>query len=45
MRKGLEHEEIRQEKVLLSGGIIEQETRRYDEKTRRNNFNACKRRI
>ncbi|MBD1382384.1 Asp-tRNA(Asn)/Glu-tRNA(Gln) amidotransferase subunit GatB [Metabacillus arenae] len=33
VRKGLEHEEVRQEKVLLSGGIIEQETRRFDEST------------
>jgi aspartyl-tRNA(Asn)/glutamyl-tRNA(Gln) amidotransferase subunit B len=31
VRKGLEYEEKRQEQVLLSGGIIEQETRRYDE--------------
>ena len=31
VRKGLEYEEIRQAKVLLSGGVIEQETRRYDE--------------
>lgn len=33
VRKGLEHEEIRQAQVLSSGGEIEQETRRYDEKT------------
>ena len=33
VRKGIEHEEIRQEQVLLSGGIIQQETRRYDEST------------
>ena len=33
VRKGLEHEEIRQAEVLSSGGIIEQETRRFDEKT------------
>ncbi|MEI4770304.1 Asp-tRNA(Asn)/Glu-tRNA(Gln) amidotransferase subunit GatB [Psychrobacillus sp. FJAT-51614] len=33
VRKGLEHEELRQAQVLTSGGIIEQETRRYDEKT------------
>jgi aspartyl-tRNA(Asn)/glutamyl-tRNA(Gln) amidotransferase subunit B len=33
VRKGLEHEQIRQEKVLLSGGLIEQETRRFDEAT------------
>lgn len=31
VQKGLEFEEKRQEKVLLSGGVIEQETRRYDE--------------
>ncbi|WEG17334.1 Asp-tRNA(Asn)/Glu-tRNA(Gln) amidotransferase subunit GatB [Alkalihalophilus pseudofirmus] len=33
VRKGLEYEEKRQEQVLLSGGIIEQETRRFDEAT------------
>ncbi|WP_135449510.1 Asp-tRNA(Asn)/Glu-tRNA(Gln) amidotransferase subunit GatB, partial [Planococcus citreus] len=33
VKKGLEHEQIRQEQVLLAGGIIEQETRRYDEST------------
>lgn len=33
VRKGLEHEEKRQEQVLMSGGEIEQETRRFDEKT------------
>ncbi|MBG9782655.1 Asp-tRNA(Asn)/Glu-tRNA(Gln) amidotransferase subunit GatB [Shouchella lehensis] len=31
VRKGLEYEEKRQEQVLLAGGVIEQETRRYDE--------------
>lgn len=31
VRKGIEYEEKRQEQVLLSGGVIEQETRRYDE--------------
>ncbi len=31
VQKGLEYEEKRQEKVLLSGGIIQQETLRYDE--------------
>ncbi|MFD1737893.1 Asp-tRNA(Asn)/Glu-tRNA(Gln) amidotransferase subunit GatB [Bacillus salitolerans] len=31
VQKGLEFEERRQEKVLLSGGVIQQETRRYDE--------------
>ena len=34
VQKGLEFEEQRQEKVLLSGGEILQETRRYDEKTK-----------
>ena len=33
VRKGIEFEEVRQAEVLLSGGVIEQETRRYDEKT------------
>lgn len=33
VRKGLQHEQIRQEKVLMAGGRIEQETRRYDEST------------
>lgn len=33
VKRGLAHEEIRQEKVLLSGGIIQQETRRFDETT------------
>lgn len=33
VRKGLIHEVDRQEKVLLSGGEIQQETRRYDEST------------
>lgn len=33
VRKGLEFEEKRQEKVLLSGGEILQETRRFDEST------------
>ncbi|ANU11733.1 aspartyl/glutamyl-tRNA amidotransferase subunit B [Planococcus antarcticus DSM 14505] len=33
VRKGIEHEQVRQEQVLLSGGTIEQETRRYDEST------------
>ncbi|WP_100371686.1 Asp-tRNA(Asn)/Glu-tRNA(Gln) amidotransferase subunit GatB [Bacillus sp. FJAT-45037] len=31
VRKGLEYEVKRQEQVLLAGGIIEQETRRFDE--------------
>ncbi|MFC7322672.1 Asp-tRNA(Asn)/Glu-tRNA(Gln) amidotransferase subunit GatB [Halobacillus campisalis] len=34
VQKGLEFEEVRQEKVLLSGGEILQETRRYDEQTK-----------
>ncbi|AYC30297.1 Asp-tRNA(Asn)/Glu-tRNA(Gln) amidotransferase subunit GatB [Paenisporosarcina cavernae] len=33
VRKGLEHEQVRQEEVLLAGGEILQETRRYDEST------------
>ncbi|MCJ7840983.1 Asp-tRNA(Asn)/Glu-tRNA(Gln) amidotransferase subunit GatB [Lederbergia sp. NSJ-179] len=33
VRKGLEFEEKRQEKILLSGGEILQETRRFDEAT------------
>lgn len=33
VRKGLEFEVKRQEKVLLSGGVIQQETRRFDEST------------
>lgn len=33
VRKGLEYEEKRQEKVLLAGGVIEQESRRFDEAT------------
>lgn len=33
VRKGLEHEEIRQAEVLMAGGEIKQETRRFDEKT------------
>lgn len=35
VQKGLEFEETRQEKVLLSGGEILQETRRYDEKQKK----------
>ncbi|CUB10862.1 Aspartyl/glutamyl-tRNA(Asn/Gln) amidotransferase subunit B [Bacillus cereus] len=35
VQKGLEFEQARQEKVLLSGGIIQQETRRYDEATKK----------
>lgn len=33
VRKGLEYEEKRQEEVILAGGKIEQETRRFDEAT------------
>jgi aspartyl-tRNA(Asn)/glutamyl-tRNA(Gln) amidotransferase subunit B len=33
VRKGLEHEEKRQAEVLQAGGVIQQETRRYDENT------------
>ncbi|KRN57405.1 MULTISPECIES: Asp-tRNA(Asn)/Glu-tRNA(Gln) amidotransferase subunit GatB [Carnobacterium] len=33
VKRGLAHEEIRQARVLLSGGIIQQETRRFDETT------------
>lgn len=33
VRKGIEYEEKRQEKVILSGGVIGQETLRYDEAT------------
>lgn len=33
VKKGLMFEEKRQAKVLLSGGVIQQETRRYDEAT------------
>ena len=33
VKKGLEYEEKRQEQVILSGGIIEQETRRFDDAT------------
>ncbi|MGS0479244.1 Asp-tRNA(Asn)/Glu-tRNA(Gln) amidotransferase subunit GatB [Bacillus mycoides] len=35
VQKGLEHEQVRQEKELLFGGIIQQETRRYDEATKK----------
>ncbi|HHY20955.1 MAG TPA: Asp-tRNA(Asn)/Glu-tRNA(Gln) amidotransferase subunit GatB, partial [Bacilli bacterium] len=31
VQRGIAFEEIRQEKVLLSGGVIQQETRRWDE--------------
>ncbi|PFJ16438.1 Asp-tRNA(Asn)/Glu-tRNA(Gln) amidotransferase GatCAB subunit B [Bacillus cereus] len=35
VQKGLEFEQARQEKELLSGGMIQQETRRYDEATKK----------
>ncbi|MGM7637122.1 Asp-tRNA(Asn)/Glu-tRNA(Gln) amidotransferase subunit GatB [Bacillus sp. Hm123] len=35
VRKGLEYEEKRQADVLISGGVIDQETRRFDEATGR----------
>ncbi|MGX7013702.1 Asp-tRNA(Asn)/Glu-tRNA(Gln) amidotransferase subunit GatB [Vagococcus silagei] len=35
VKLGLQHEEKRQAQVLLSGGIIQQETRRYDEATKK----------
>src|SRR5699024_10696792 len=35
VRNGIEHEDLRQAKILSAGGIIEQETRRYDEKTKK----------
>lgn len=34
VQKGLEHEQIRQAEVLSAGGVIGQETRRYDEATK-----------
>jgi aspartyl-tRNA(Asn)/glutamyl-tRNA(Gln) amidotransferase subunit B len=34
VQKGLEYEEIRQAEVLRAGGVIDQETRRYDESTK-----------
>lgn len=34
VKSGLEYEEIRQEEVLSAGGVIEQETRRYDESSK-----------
>ncbi|KHF28211.1 Aspartyl/glutamyl-tRNA(Asn/Gln) amidotransferase subunit B [Anoxybacillus sp. BCO1] len=34
VRQGLEYEAKRQEKILLSGGVIQQETRRFDEATK-----------
>lgn len=33
VRKGLEFEQKRQEKIILSGGVIRQETRRFDDST------------
>ncbi|WP_028400137.1 Asp-tRNA(Asn)/Glu-tRNA(Gln) amidotransferase subunit GatB [Ectobacillus panaciterrae] len=35
VQKGLEYEQARQEKELLSGGVIQQETRRYDEASKK----------
>src|SRR5690625_312735 len=35
IRDGLEYEEKRQAKVLSSGGVIDQETRRYDERAKK----------
>lgn len=35
VRAGLEYEEKRQAKILSEGGVIEQETRRYDEKSKK----------
>ncbi|QFT87462.1 Aspartyl/glutamyl-tRNA(Asn/Gln) amidotransferase subunit B [Bacillus sp. THAF10] len=35
VQKGLEHEVVRQEEVLCAGGEIQQETRRYDEATKK----------
>jgi len=35
VRAGLEHEEVRQAKILSEGGSLDQETRRYDEKTKK----------
>jgi len=35
VRAGLEHEEKRQAKILSEGGTIQQETRRYDEKSKK----------
>ncbi|WP_408009175.1 Asp-tRNA(Asn)/Glu-tRNA(Gln) amidotransferase subunit GatB [Pseudalkalibacillus sp. A8] len=35
VQKGLAHEEVRQEQVLLSGGEILQETRRFDEQSKK----------
>lgn len=35
VRSGLEYEEKRQAKILAEGGVIQQETRRYDEKTKK----------
>ena len=45
VRKGLEYEEKRQAQVLRSGGVIEQETRRFDEASNTTLLNACKRRF
>lgn len=42
VRSGLEYEEIRQAKVLSEGGTIQQETRRYDDKTKKTNLMRVK---
>ncbi|MFX3622607.1 MAG: Asp-tRNA(Asn)/Glu-tRNA(Gln) amidotransferase subunit GatB [Ectobacillus sp.] len=34
VQKGLEYEQERQREILLAGGVIQQETRRYDEATK-----------
>ncbi|MCH4097823.1 MAG: Asp-tRNA(Asn)/Glu-tRNA(Gln) amidotransferase subunit GatB [Pediococcus pentosaceus] len=44
VRKGLAFEEKRQQKILLAGGQVRPETRRYDEATGTNYFDACQRR-
>lgn len=35
VRDGLEHEEVRQAKILSEGGSLDQETRRYDERSKK----------
>ena len=35
VQKGLEHEQVRQEKELVTGGNVQKETRRYDEATKK----------
>ena len=41
VQKAIEYEVARQEKVLITGGQVLQETRRYDEDKKRNSCNAC----